>query len=134
MVLPRARRVGRRLLGARQHPRPLAVEGADRAAPGVARSSLVAHGELLPESDAGLEEIDGDRLLAGIQLVGAPGRRDRDDTDGSEQPAAARDVDLFGDKAGLGDHAEEAHHHEGGRIGARAGRGVVEVPPAALQQ
>src|SRR5204863_65177 len=53
---------------------PLLVEEPLGAAPGVARESVIVHGELLAHADAGLEQVDGRRLLSRVQLKRAPRR------------------------------------------------------------
>src|SRR4029077_13952948 len=55
-------------LRARLDAGALLIEEPDRSAPGIAREPLVAHGQLLADADARLEQIDRGGLLAGVHL------------------------------------------------------------------
>src|SRR5439155_15073166 len=86
----------------------LALQRENRARPGVVREPLVADRQRLAEADPLLEQVDRDGLLAGVELVGGPFRRQRHDPDGPEQPPPARDVHVLRHEARLLHEAEEA--------------------------
>src|SRR2546426_1454363 len=61
--------------------------------PRIVRRVLVAHAQRVPEADPLLEQVDRHRLLARVELVGAPPGGERHDPHRPVQPAEARDVE-----------------------------------------
>src|SRR2546430_7607896 len=94
------------------HPGPLALQRENRARPRVVREPLVADRQGLAEADPFFRQEDRDGLLAGVELIGGPLRRQRHDPDGPEQPPPARDVHVLRHEARLRHEPEEAHHGE----------------------
>src|SRR5512145_2063867 len=61
-------------LRARLDARPLLIEPPNRIVPAATGLPLIAHDHLLAETDPRIEEVDGRRLLARVELERAPRR------------------------------------------------------------